>query len=41
MKLWDTLSGQCIEQFSPFDRSNDKIWQVKFSITGQQIVVCS
>ncbi|CAD8149068.1 unnamed protein product [Paramecium pentaurelia] len=41
VRLWDTSSGQCIEQFSPFDKKDDKLWAVRFNRDGSLIGVCS
>ncbi|CAD8141631.1 unnamed protein product [Paramecium octaurelia] len=41
VRLWDTSSGQCIEQFNPFDKKDDKLWAVRFNRDGSLIGVCS
>ncbi|KAM3139715.1 hypothetical protein pb186bvf_008173 [Paramecium bursaria] len=28
VRLWDTVSGQCIEQFQPFDKRDDRLWSM-------------
>jgi WD repeat-containing protein 61 len=34
VKVWDMSSGQCVDQFQPFEKKSDGLWDIKFSFDG-------